>query len=93
VATELGINSYRTALVEQRPLKRLLEEARTEEDKLKEKDVAYLLKLMQNYSKLYRTEGDSDLSCFSPSSDDGSQMKDEPAIEGISTFKCPFLHS
>jgi hypothetical protein len=52
VATELGINSNRTALVEQRSLKRLLEEARTEEDKLKEKVVAYLLKLMQNYSKL-----------------------------------------
>jgi U-box domain len=86
VATKLGINSYRTALVERRSLKRLLEQARAEEDKLKEKVVAYLLKLLQNYSKLYRTEGDPDSSCSSPRSDDGSQVRGESEIETIATF-------
>jgi hypothetical protein len=84
VAIKLGINSYRTALAE-RSLKRLLEQAHTEENKFKEKVVAYLLKLMENYSKLYRTEGDPDSSCSSHS-DDTSQMKGEFEIESISTF-------
>ncbi|KAJ3696881.1 hypothetical protein LUZ61_000586 [Rhynchospora tenuis] len=82
-ATKLGINSYKTALIERRSLKKLLEQASKEEDKLKEKVVACLLKLMQNYSKLYRTEGDPDSSCSTPRSDDGDQMKSGSEIESL----------
>lgn len=91
-ATKLGINSYKTALVERRSLKKLLEQASTEEDKLKENIIAYLLKLMQNYSKRYRTEGDPDSSCSSARSDDDSQMKGESEIESIATFNSQVLN-
>lgn len=90
-ATKLGINSYRTALVERRSLKKLLEQARTEGDKLKEKVVDYLLQLMQKYSKLYRTEGDPDSNCSSPRSDDGNQMKGGSEIENVATFNSQVL--
>ncbi|KAF3337925.1 U-box domain-containing protein 45 [Carex littledalei] len=90
-ATKLGINSYRTALVERRSLKKLLEQARTEDDKLKEKVVDYLLQLMQKYSKLYRTEGDPDSNCSSPRSDDGSPMKGGSEIESVATFNSQVL--
>ncbi|KAJ4756434.1 U-box domain-containing family protein [Rhynchospora pubera] len=82
-ATKLRINSYKTALIERRSLKKLLVQASQEEDKLKEKVVAYLLKLMQNYSKLYRTEGDPDSSCSTPRSNDGDRMKSGSEIESL----------
>ncbi|KAJ1696561.1 hypothetical protein LUZ63_005073 [Rhynchospora breviuscula] len=82
-ATKLGINSYKTALIERRSLKKLLQQASQEEDKLKEKVVAYLLKLMQNYSKHCRTEGDHDSSCSTPRSDDGDLMKSGSEIESL----------
>lgn len=55
-ATKLGITSSRAALTERRALKKLIERARTEEDKRKESIVAYLLHLMRKYSKLFRSE-------------------------------------
>ncbi|XVF43747.1 hypothetical protein PTKIN_Ptkin02bG0065300 [Pterospermum kingtungense] len=59
-ATRLGITSSRAALTERRALKKLLERARTEEDKRKESIVAYLLHLMRKYSKLFRSEVSDD---------------------------------
>lgn len=54
--TKLGISSSRSALTERRALKKLIERARSEEDKRKESIVAYLLHLMRKYSKLFRSE-------------------------------------
>ncbi|XP_074571721.1 U-box domain-containing protein 6-like [Curcuma longa] len=53
---KLGITSYKTALLERRSLKKMLENARAEEDERKESIVAYLLHLMRKYSKLFRNE-------------------------------------
>ncbi|XP_074295748.1 U-box domain-containing protein 6-like [Silene latifolia] len=55
-ASRLGITSSRAALAERRCLKKLIEKARIEEDKRKESIVAYLLHLMRNYSKLFRSD-------------------------------------
>ncbi|KAJ8758862.1 hypothetical protein K2173_002641 [Erythroxylum novogranatense] len=54
--TKLGITSSRAALTERRALKKLIERARSEEDKRKESIVAYLLHLVRKYSKLFRSE-------------------------------------
>ncbi|KAJ8773496.1 hypothetical protein K2173_005742 [Erythroxylum novogranatense] len=54
--TKLGIISSKAALTERRALKKLIERARTKEDKRKESIVAYLLYLMKKYSKLFRSE-------------------------------------
>ncbi|ESQ28547.1 hypothetical protein EUTSA_v10018154mg [Eutrema salsugineum] len=55
-ATRLSITSSRVALAERRALKKLIDRARTEEDKRKESIVAYLLHLMRKCSKLFRSE-------------------------------------
>lgn len=55
-ASKLGITSSRAALRERRALKKLIERARTEEDKRKESIIAYLLHLMRKYSKLFRSD-------------------------------------
>ncbi|XP_059291865.1 U-box domain-containing protein 6-like isoform X1 [Lycium ferocissimum] len=55
-ASRLGITSSRAALRERRALKKLIERARTEEDKKKESIVSYLLHLMEKYSKFFRSE-------------------------------------
>ncbi|GAB2248177.1 hypothetical protein Droror1_Dr00008059 [Drosera rotundifolia] len=55
-ASRLGINSSRGALAERRALKKLIERARTDEDKRKESIVAYLSHLMGKYSKLFRSD-------------------------------------
>lgn len=55
-ASKLGITSSRAALRERRALKKLIDRARTEEDKRKESIVAYLLHLIRKYSKLFRSE-------------------------------------
>lgn len=56
----MAITSSRAALRERRALKKLIERARTEEDKRKESIVAYLLHLMRKYSKLFRNEFSDD---------------------------------
>ncbi|XP_031479724.1 U-box domain-containing protein 6-like isoform X1 [Nymphaea colorata] len=56
VASRLGITSSRAALAERRALKKLIEKARSEDDKRKESIVSYLLHLMRKYSKLFRSE-------------------------------------
>ncbi|KZV40012.1 U-box domain-containing protein 45-like [Dorcoceras hygrometricum] len=55
-ASKLGINSLKAAVRERRALKKLIENARANEDTRKESIVAYLLHLMRNYSKSFRTE-------------------------------------
>ncbi|CAN6449126.1 unnamed protein product [Victoria cruziana] len=55
-ASRLGITSSRAALAERRALKKLIERARSEDDKRKESIVSYLLYLMRKYSKLFRSE-------------------------------------
>ncbi|XP_073281568.1 U-box domain-containing protein 6-like [Primulina huaijiensis] len=59
-ASKLGFNCLRAALRERRALKKLLERARADEDNRKESIVAYLLHLMRNYSKSFRTEFSDD---------------------------------
>ncbi|XP_073013764.1 U-box domain-containing protein 7-like [Typha latifolia] len=68
-ASKLGITSSRAALTERRALKKLIERARSEEDKRKESIVAYLLHLMRKYSKIFRSEAsDTDSQGSSPCS-------------------------
>ncbi|KAJ3675432.1 hypothetical protein LUZ60_004474 [Juncus effusus] len=72
ICTRLSINSSRAALTERRGLKKLLERSRTDNDKRKEFIVSFLLDLMQKYSKIFRTEGDSDSNCSTPCSESGN---------------------
>ncbi|KAL9225566.1 hypothetical protein vseg_001472 [Gypsophila vaccaria] len=76
-ASKLGITSSRAALAERRSLKKLIEKARSEEDKRKESIVAYLLHLMRKYSKLFRSDlgDDQDSQGSGPCS---------PAVQGSS---------
>ncbi|KAL2343447.1 hypothetical protein Fmac_004732 [Flemingia macrophylla] len=74
-ATRLGITSSRAALTERRALKKLIERARTEEDKRKESIVAYLLHLMRKYSKLFRSE-------FSDDNDSQASSPCSPTVQG-----------
>ncbi|CAA0820097.1 U-box domain-containing protein 45 [Striga hermonthica] len=59
-ACKIGITSSRAALRERRALKKLVDRARAEEDKRKESIVAYLLHLINKYSKLFRSEYSDD---------------------------------
>ncbi|OIV97484.1 hypothetical protein TanjilG_11008 [Lupinus angustifolius] len=73
-ATSLGIISSRSALTERRALKKLIERARSEEDKRKESIIAYLLHLMRKYSKLFRSE-------FSDDSDSQGSQPCSPTVQ------------
>ncbi|WOK96600.1 U-box domain-containing protein 45-like isoform X1 [Canna indica] len=55
-ALRLGITSSRAALTERRALKKLIERARAQEDKMKDSILSYLYHLMRKYSKLFRSE-------------------------------------
>ncbi|XP_062228710.1 U-box domain-containing protein 45-like [Phragmites australis] len=59
-ALKLGITSSRAALTERRALKKLIEKARSDEDKRKEFVVSYLYNLMRKYSKFFRSEAGDD---------------------------------
>ncbi|CAO2182024.1 unnamed protein product [Urochloa humidicola] len=59
-ALKLGITSSRAALTERRALKKLIEKARSDEDKRKELVVSYLYNLMRKYSKFFRSEAGDD---------------------------------
>ncbi|CAD6343447.1 unnamed protein product [Miscanthus lutarioriparius] len=59
-ALKLGITSSRAALTERRALKKLIEKARSDEDKRKELVVSYLYNLMRKYSKFFRSETGDD---------------------------------
>ncbi|KAL6613998.1 hypothetical protein ACP70R_036268 [Stipagrostis hirtigluma subsp. patula] len=59
-ALKLGITSSRAALTERRSLKKLIEKARSDEDKRKEFVVLYLYNLMRKYSKFFRSEAGDD---------------------------------
>ncbi|KAK3001270.1 hypothetical protein RJ639_020886 [Escallonia herrerae] len=74
-ASRLGITSSRAALRERRALKKLIEKARTEEDKRKESIVAYLLHLMRKYSKLFRSD-------FSDDNDSQGSTPCSPTVQG-----------
>lgn len=74
-ASRLAITSSRAALRERRALKKLIERARTEEDKRKESIVAYLLHLMRKYSKLFRNE-------FSDDNDSQGSTPCSPTVQG-----------
>ncbi|XP_029129665.1 U-box domain-containing protein 45 [Cajanus cajan] len=85
-ATRLGITSSRAALTERRALKKLIERARTEEDKRKESIVAYLLHLMRKYSKLFRSE-------FSDDNDSQGSSPCSPTVQGSIEDSVPGSHS
>ncbi|TKY59876.1 U-box domain-containing protein 6 [Spatholobus suberectus] len=85
-ATRLGITSSRAALTERRALKKLIERARTEEDKRKESIVAYLLHLMRKYSKLFRSE-------FSDDNDSQGSTPCSPTVQGSIEDSVPGSHS
>lgn len=74
-ASRLGITSSRAALTERRALKKLIDRARSEEDKRKESIVAYLLHLMRKYSKLFRSE-------FSDDNDSQGSAPCSPTVQG-----------
>ncbi|KAM0926065.1 hypothetical protein ACQ4PT_003894 [Festuca glaucescens] len=59
-ALKLGITSSRAALTERRALKKLIEKARSGDDKRKEFVVLYLYNLMRKYSKFFRSETGDD---------------------------------
>ncbi|KAM3353111.1 hypothetical protein ACQJBY_024348 [Aegilops geniculata] len=59
-ALKLGITSSRAALTERRALKKLIEKARSGDDKRKEFVVSYLYNLMRKYSKFFRSEAGDD---------------------------------
>ncbi|OIW14661.1 hypothetical protein TanjilG_33003 [Lupinus angustifolius] len=85
-ATRLGIISSRAALTERRDLKKLIERARSEEDKRKESIIAYLLHLMRKYSKLFRSE-------FSDDNDSQGSQPCSPTVpksqeDGVSGSNC-----
>ncbi|RDX92688.1 U-box domain-containing protein 6, partial [Mucuna pruriens] len=84
-ATRLGIASSRAALAERRALKKLIERARTEEDKRKESIVAYLLHLMRKYSKLFRNE-------FSDDNDSQGSAPCSPTVQGSIEDSLPGSH-
>ncbi|KAI4336597.1 hypothetical protein L6164_015106 [Bauhinia variegata] len=84
-ATRLGITSSRSALTERRALKKLIERARSEEDKRKESIVAYLLHLMRKYSKLFRSE-------FSDDNDSQGSAPCSPTVQGSIEDGIPVAH-
>ncbi|KAL9328878.1 hypothetical protein ACSQ67_003881 [Phaseolus vulgaris] len=84
-ATRLGITSSRAALAERRALKKLLERARSEEDKRKESIIAYLLHLMRKYSKLFRSE-------FSDDNDSQGSAPCSPTVQGSIGDSVPGSH-
>ncbi|XP_027919227.1 U-box domain-containing protein 6-like [Vigna unguiculata] len=84
-ATRLGITSSRAALAERRALKKLLERARSEEDKRKESIIAYLLHLMRKYSKLFRSE-------FSDDNDSQGSAPCSPTVQGCIEDSVPGSH-
>jgi len=84
-ATRLGITSSRAALAERRALKKLLERARSEEDKRKESIIAYLLHLMRKYSKLFRSE-------FSDDNDSQGSAPCSPTVQGSIGDNVPGSH-
>ncbi|XP_052187330.1 U-box domain-containing protein 6-like [Diospyros lotus] len=74
-ASRLGITSSRAALRERRALKKIIERARTDEDKRKESIVAFLLHLMRKYSKLFRSD-------FSDDNDSQGSAPCSPTVQG-----------
>ncbi|CAJ1935653.1 unnamed protein product [Sphenostylis stenocarpa] len=84
-ATRLGITSSRAALAERRALKKLIERARSEEDKRKESIIAYLLHLMRKYSKLFRSE-------FSDENDSQGSAPCSPTVLGSIEDSVPGSH-
>nr|XP_027190441.1 U-box domain-containing protein 6-like isoform X2 [Cicer arietinum] len=85
-ATRLGITSSRAALTERRALKKLIERARTEEDKRKESIIAFLLHLMRKYSKLFRSEFSDDND--SQGSQPCSPTVSKPFEDGVRGGQC-----
>ena len=82
-ALKLGITSSRAALTERRALKKLIEKARSDEDKRKELVVSYLYNLMRKYSKFFRSEtgDDTDSQGSSPCS---------PTVLGMDDMCSPY---
>ncbi|KAK7399993.1 hypothetical protein VNO78_11191 [Psophocarpus tetragonolobus] len=84
-ATRVGITSSRAALAERRALKKLIERARSEDDKRKESIIAYLLHLMRKYSKLFRSE-------FSDDNDSQGSAPCSPTVLGSIEDNVPGSH-
>uniref|UniRef100_A0A804UHR6 RING-type E3 ubiquitin transferase n=1 Tax=Zea mays TaxID=4577 RepID=A0A804UHR6_MAIZE len=84
-ALKLGITSSRAALTERRALKKLIEKARSDEDKRKELVVSYLYNLMRKYSKFFRSEtgDDTDSQGSSPCS---------PTVLGVDDMCSPYIN-
>ncbi|KAJ1703715.1 hypothetical protein LUZ63_003494 [Rhynchospora breviuscula] len=75
-ALKLGITSSRAVLTERRSLKKLIERARSEEDKRKESVLSYLYHLIRKYSKLFRSE-------FGDDTDSQSSAPCSPTVLGF----------
>ncbi|KAL5227591.1 hypothetical protein ABZP36_015856 [Zizania latifolia] len=84
-ALKLGITSSRVALTERRALKKLIDKARSDEDKRKEFVVSYLYNLMRKYSKFFRSDAgdDTDSQGSSPCS---------PTVLGMDDMYGPYVN-
>eukprot|EP00249_Psilotum_nudum_P019516 c27289_g1_i6 orf=1092-2807(-) len=95
VALKLGIASGKAFLTEKKALRKLLEKARSEEDRKKELLVAYLLRILRRYGKIQKYAALDDAavvgwtgSCPSSPSEEGSTSSRES--ESRSCESCYF---